>query len=731
MRKRIISIVALVFVFVMLFSVPVAAKSYQTYTYSLNGFALYSPDAYVPEGNTSIDSAYMGLDDSTSLKKALKNPKDIEVDNKGNVYIADAGDAEYGRIIVLDRYYKLKFVIRDFVNDQGKEDALSRPQGVYITDDTIFVCDTGNSRIVTFDRKGNFKSVIKEPESELFESESTYSPIAIAVDDFNRLYVVSDSNYQGIIVMTITGQFTGFIGAQKVSLSAWEILWRRFQTEEQKKLTSKSIPTAFNNITITDDGFIYITTSSISSDKQQSAVSSRSTSGAYAPVKLLNAAGEEIMRRNGFWPPSGEVAINKSSTDKNAPTGASKIVDVAVGPEKTWTIIDQKRAKAYTYDFDGNLLFIFGDIGDQIGNMKAKSSSSETGLLGVTYQDDKMLLLDNEAKCFTVYRRTKYGDILIQALSHQNKRQYDVAVEDWTEILKRNANYDAAYIGIGQSLYRSGQYDESITYFKAAYDTANYEQSYKEIRKDWISKWLLLIPLGLAVIAVGWIFFMKYCNKVNTRAAVAGGKRNFKEEMIYAIHVIFHPFDGFWDLKHEKRGSLRAAIVYMLLAVLAYFYQAVGSGYAVNQQIVYTTIIEQAISVLLPIFLFAVANWCLTTLFEGEGSFKDIVIALGYSMLPLILTIVPTTIASNFLTGPTEVQIIEFINMIGLIWLGILVFLGMMVTHDYSMWKNILTTLGTVIGMVFIMFIGILFTTLLGKLVSFVTNIITELNYRA
>ena len=130
MRKRIISIVALVFVFVMLLSVPVSAKSYQTYTYSLNGFALYSPDAYVPEGNTSIDSAYMGLDDSTSLKKALKNPKDIEVDNKGNVYIADAGDGEYGRIIVLDRYYKLKFIIRDFVNDQGKQDTLSRPQGV-------------------------------------------------------------------------------------------------------------------------------------------------------------------------------------------------------------------------------------------------------------------------------------------------------------------------------------------------------------------------------------------------------------------------------------------------------------------------------------------------------------------------------------------------------------------------------------------------------------------------
>lgn len=30
----------------------------------------------------------------------------------------------------------------------------------------------------------------------------------------------------------------------------------------------------------------------------------------------------------------------------------------------------------------------------------------------------------------------------------------------------------------------------------------------------------------------------------------------------------------------------------------------------------------------------------------------------------------------------------------------------------------------------FIMFIGILFTTLLGKIISFVSNIIVEINYR-
>ena len=54
----------------------------------------------------------------------------------------------------------------------------------------------------------------------------------------------------------------------------------------------------------------------------------------------------------------------------------------------------------------------------------------------------------------------------------------------------------------------------------------------------------------------------------------------------------------------------------------------------------------------------------------------------------------------------------------------------MMVTHDYSMFKGLLTTGGTIVGMVFIMFIGILFTTLLGKVVGFISNIIVEISYR-
>ncbi|MBO7309813.1 MAG: YIP1 family protein, partial [Clostridia bacterium] len=194
-------------------------------------------------------------------------------------------------------------------------------------------------------------------------------------------------------------------------------------------------------------------------------------------------------------------------------------------------------------------------------------------------------------------------------------------------------------------------------------------------------------------------------------------------------HIIFHPFDGFWDLKHEKRGSVRAAATILGAVIIAFYYQSIGRGYLLNPQQLYSTIGAVLLSVTVPAALWMIANWCLTTLFDGEGSFKDIFIATCYSLMPLFLIMIPTTIISNFLIS-AELNILSVVNGFAFVWAGILIFLGMMVTHDYSMGKNILTTLGTILGMVVIMFIAILFSTLLGKLVSFVTNIVTEIQFR-
>ena len=244
-----------------------------------------------------------------------------------------------------------------------------------------------------------------------------------------------------------------------------------------------------------------------------------------------------------------------------------------------------------------------------------------------------------------------------------------------------------------------------------------------------MSKFFLLIPVVvvLAIILISKVF--KHAAKINKKVAVSGKKPTFKEELLFVFHVMFHPFDGFWDLKREKRGSLRAAIVFMLLAVVAMFYRSVGAGYVMNPQGQYTTIFMQLMVVLIPVLLFAVANWCLTTLFEGEGSFKDVLITIGYSLLPLPLTIIPATFFSNYIIA-SEADLLNLIITIGFIWAGFLIFFGTMVTHDYTMGKNILTTLGSIIGMAFIMFLVILFTSLVMDIVTFFTDIASEIIYR-
>ena len=743
--KKFTSIMCIVFLFAMLLSLPVfAANPYYTYTYSISGTDLRSPDAYVPD--REVNSDYMGITDVNKLRELypdlseeelaakaipLKTPTDIAVDEDKNVYIVDRDNS---RVVALDPYYKVRYIIDSFQNINGNIDTLNAPEGIFVSnskivggekiDGRVFVCDTANSRILTFTPDGKFLSEIGQPKSELIDATSVYSPVAVAVDRYDRLYVVNRNSQNGIEVMTDTGIFTGYIGAQKVDVSFWEKLWRRFKTEEQKELDTNYISTAYNNITLAGD-FIYATIV-LDDAKVQSAIQAKSKSGDSAPVKMLNAAGSELMRRNGFYPPSGEIDFfNKiNALQGTYISGPSRVVDVAVGPESTWSIIDQKRSKVFTYDFDGNLLFAFGDKGDLLGNI------AENSLRAIDYQGDAMLLLDSSEKAsFTVYQRTEYGDVLLQAIENQNNRRFDAAIDDWTEILKRNSNFDAAYIGIGNALYENQQFKEAVEQYKLAYDTTNYSQAYSELRQNWISSYLWILPIILFVVIFGLSKFLGYAKKVNKRVSVSAEKRTYGQELLFAFHLIMHPFDGFWDLKHEKRGSVRAGTTFLLIAIAAFYYNSIGAGYVTNPQEEYISLLGAITGVAVPLALWIIANWCLTTLFDGEGSMKDIYIACTYSLLPLIMTLIPATIVSNFILA-NEVKTVSLITTLGLVWMAMLIFFGTMVTHDYTIGKNVITVVATLAGMIAIMFIAILFSTLLGKLVGFITNIVTELQYR-
>ena len=697
-----------------------ALVPYTTYTYDIDGNYVESPHAYVPD--RIIDSEDIGL------KLALSSPTDIVSDENGNLFLADPNN---NRFLILNPDYTLNMAYSRFLNDQGIPDSFDKPRGIFVKDEEIFVCDTENNRVVVFikktDAKGKIESIefdrmIGQPESTAFPEGSTYKPIACAVDTAGRIYVVSSTTNMGIISMNSAGEFLGFLGAQKTAPSAWQIFWRMFQTKEQRAALQSLVPTEYNNIDIDDSGFIYATISSLDEEKMASAISSKSSSGDFAPVKKLNSEGTDVMLRTGFWPPSGEVTVVQyHSVGREANTGVSMIIDVALGQAGTWTIADGERQRLYTYDSKGNLLFIFGENGPQLGNNNSISS--------ICYQNDKLLVLDRNNNSFTIYKRTAYGESLMAAIQNVEDRNYDQSAKFWQEVLLRNSNFDEAYIGIADSYYRAGEYEKAQEFYAASYDDEGYSKCYSKIRKGWIEDYIILIPIAVAVIAVLITKFFGYAAKENVKGQVMKDKRTFKEAALYGCHVIFHPFDGFWDLKHEKRGNFKAGIFFVALTIAAYIYNGMGKSFWYDPYNEGISIFGELTGVLVPFALWVVANWCLTTLFEGEGSFKDICLATCYALVPLPIMMIPATILTHILTLD-ESAIISLLISVGYIWTGMLLFFGVMVTHDYSFSKNILTVLGTLVGMVIIMFLVLLFSGLFGKIVSFITNVYTELSLR-
>ena len=714
--KKLISIAAIVMcLLTLLGGLTVFGAAYKTYTYSIYGIPVDSPDAYTPDRQANSDT--LGL--KASSIPYIEDPTDMVVDDELNVYIVER---KQNRIIKLDRNYRfLQEFGTSFINDQGVPDGLSSPTGMFVASDAIYVADTDNARIVVFNRDGTFKRIVLEPQSQLMGSDAIYKPVAVAVDSDGNIYVVSSTTYMGIIVMNSKGTFKGFLGAQKSKVDLVAIFWRQFQTPEQIARSNKIIPTEYNNITIDSEGFVFVTTSSISKESQQESI--KNNTADYSPVKKLNASGNDVMMRSGFFGPGGEVYIQEKETDDSSIVGASSIVDVAIGPENTWSIIDEKRSKIYTYDQYGRLLFIFGDMGQMLGNT--------VKLKAICYQGTKILVLDSSALNITVYEQTQYGEILIKALKNNPDRNYDMAVDDWKSILQRNGNFDTAYVGIGKAYYRDGRWEDAMEQFKFAYDTIDYSEAFHMYRKEWVSKHVWVVP----VVVVAFLFLLtrlfKWAGKVNKQATLMGGKkRTFKQEVLYAFHLFSHPFDGFWDLKHEKRGSVRGAIFWLALAVLTFTYQSVGQSYLFNPTGATSSVFIQAISILMPVFLWVTSNWCLTTLFDGEGSYKDIFIASCYSLAPIPLLVIPSVLLTHVFTL-NEVGIVSLLVSLAWVWVGILVFSGMMITHGYSLFKNLLTCIATIVGAAFIMFVALLFTGLIQKIVGFISSIVTELSYRS
>lgn len=204
-----------------------------------------------------------------------------------------------------------------------------------------------------------------------------------------------------------------------------------------------------------------------------------------------------------------------------------------------------------------------------------------------------------------------------------------------------------------------------------------------------------------------------------------------KEKLLYIFYVITHPFDGFYEIRHRNRGSLPVAMLMILLFGLSFSMNRRYASFVVNSiNPMYVDSRQEVIGIFVAVLLFSAANWSITCLMGGEGRFRDILTVMGYSLLPMVLTFLPATLLSQFIASDEE-GIYFLIVGISIVYSALLMLVGIMVVHNYSFGKTLITIVLTFAALIIIIFIIMLLSSLVQQVYYFLDSVYTELVLRA
>jgi hypothetical protein len=198
----------------------------------------------------------------------------------------------------------------------------------------------------------------------------------------------------------------------------------------------------------------------------------------------------------------------------------------------------------------------------------------------------------------------------------------------------------------------------------------------------------------------------------------------------YSLYVITHPIDGFWDLTHEKRGSVAAANIIIISALLTSIFKLQFTSFLFVKVIWENVNVFQLIlGFIAPIIIGCLANWGLTTLFDGKGTIRNIYMGIGYALTPYVLIQFPMIFISNLMTTE-EGAFYYYINSFSVIWCGILIMSALMMIHDFTLGKSCLTLVATIVGMLVIVFVFLLFFSLISDAAAYFISLYKEVVFR-
>ena len=446
-----------------------AAVPYTSYTYDSYGNAVTTSHIYEPASVLSGQDMKAGQ---------LTEPRDMSLSPSGELYILDSGN---GRVIVLDRQLRLNRIVDTFTSN-GETTELDKPTGLFVDGNgNLYIAAPGNQRVLCTDGEGRVLADIRKPESEYFSEYVEFLPQKLVRDRAGNLYVQCTGIYQGLVIFDAQYAFQGFFASEKVVTTAETIrdyFWKQMMTEEQKEIMAGYVPQEIYNMDITSEDFIYTVSTAqlVPGDTVKMEMDS---------LCCLNPKGGDTIIRK--MPDTAYNALEMDARQLN-------FVDVCYDENGFLNVLDDRKGKIYQFDQNMQLVCAFGALGEYAGTF-SKPVAIET-------MNDCILVLDQDKGSLTVFRTTRIGANVHEALKLYYAGDYKAAVEPWKQVIAENANYELAYIGIGSALYNQQQYDEALTYFQLGRDSARYSEAFKEYRVALMRKNIVWIVAAVVAIVL-------------------------------------------------------------------------------------------------------------------------------------------------------------------------------------------------------------------------------------
>ena len=467
MKRIVLLLLAALMLFTSAFAADGSSNVYQGYTYDFFRNVKSTPAPFVLA--QVIDSKSV-----TKTGRTIETVTDVCTSKDGRIFIVDKVNSI---IYVLDENGQYLSFIKN-VKDENKKNAqingqnvqLTGPEGVFYHEkaDELFICDTGAQRILVLDGQTYaFKRAILRPDDMTGVTE--FKPSKITVDNADRIYVVVQSSYEGIIELNEDGTFSRYFGVNEPQINMIDFLWKSIASDKQKEKMGKTYAPAFNNVTLDGEGFVMaVTSDSASADK----------------VFRLNFAGANVLREMGNTMVIGDLQTENPSA----------FVDIAVKPYGTYALLDKTYGHVFLYNFDGELLCVFGSKGSAVGQFKTPST--------IAWLGDKLIIGDADLKAAYIYEPTDFGSALLKAGEAYYNGDWDIATAHFEEVLRLCANLETAYVGIGKNLLMKEDYEGAMYNFKLGNNREFYSKAYKGHRSNVMKEnfWVIAV---VAVVFIG------------------------------------------------------------------------------------------------------------------------------------------------------------------------------------------------------------------------------------